>query len=235
MPMELSTFYLIMTTLDVLAALVALYIFYRLILVYLKLQLTGFLVLSLGFSVLFFSFMVSAGYYLNAYYDYQSMIAYMPEWMRQMHGEMMREMGMMPAHWPHMMGMFQTGPSSTSWFVVHLLFISSYLLILAGILSSRLSVTESQENKLLLLGFMPLVFSVNTIAVILLAVIIAVIHEMNRDRIPIVVVGYILLLFSHILESLASGTSILWVLVLSEILRPLALLSIAVGVGYARK
>lgn len=236
----------VLALLNLVASLISLYIFYRLLRLYVRIAEASLGLLATGFLVLFTSLFLSASYYVAASYQLWEMSSQMPPWMRGMHHNMGEQMArFMPMHWPIMADVL--GLTPIPWFSLRILTIASYILILLGYITGRTRVDESvgggePDNQLgdavrfiLFLPAGPLIVGINTLSVIILVLILATVYTSYRRLNTTLLLGFTLLAFSHLIEMLSFRETSVYLMLTSDALKPLALFAIAVGVAYESK
>ena len=243
------TIFTAMSVADLLASIIALYIFFRLARLYIKLGEPYIGILSAGFLLMFMGLILSGFYYISAVNFVWQMQSQMPEWMWQMHKMMGEHMWRwMPEHWPMMAQNLNAVP--IPWLGLRTILLIAYTLILASYITSRIELgnrggvaedanwsEEQNVGKLAAfapLPIAPLLVGINTVAFIVLVAILAIVYIVYRGARPEVILGYILLALSHLIEVLVAGNPSISLMLLSEALRPIALFSIAIGVSYER-
>jgi hypothetical protein len=209
---------------DLIATIIAIYIFVRLIKVSATAGATDAGLLAAGFLMLAIALSISAISYVWVPLGRWGM---MHDGTHGMHGMHMEGDGW-PMHW--MMspgGYIYSHPLSL---VVDILYLAAYAVILAGMLVSYRGFSGfGRASTAMAVGVLiPLALAVNAASVILLLAIIAAII-MNYEKIPVPVVGYVILAMSHGLEILVIFGLPLETILAAEILKPLALLVIGLG------
>ena len=238
--------YLLMSTVDLIAAVIAFYIFFRLVKTFIKTGILSIGLISFGFFLMFLSFTITSFFYSIASQQAWDMLGHMPEWMRRMHHTMPSYMArMMPMHWPLMVE--ASGAFPIPWFGLRVLLLSSYVLILAGYLLSRIDVSREQGPEeqgvergfvyaksipmIALLPYSSFLASVNLMSLAVLSLTVALLATLYKKVKTAVILGFIALALSHLIEIILVAEPSVTVLIVSELLRPLAMFSIAVGVS----
>ena len=227
----MSLAYIAIAVSDVIAAVIAFYVFYRLLVLYARTRLEWSLILGIAFITLFTAFLSSFAFFITS--------AYMTSPIGPVGGMHGMHHGMggygMPAPWGCIMNV--PGVSAFPWLLTRLMFLTAYALVLVSMFLLR--EREHGEHReeavakggyLMQIPLLPLVLSVNLTSAAILLVIIILVVVVFRSGSPLTVSGYAFLLASHILEAIAASTISIELLLEAEVLRPFAMFLLALGV-----
>lgn len=229
----LAPYYVLLASLDVVAACIACYIVFRVGRLYARFKASWLSFLLAGYALLAIALIASAISYGVAtseeFWHTPSMHPCGPSWRHEL-----TEWGYgIPPHWAYGAGGRGVSPF---WVGVEALLLISYALILASVVTGRvevegLKIPEASGVALGLLGLGVMVgLGLNVASVAILLVAAALVISGGRG-VPSAGIGYLLLAVSHVLEVLAVQYLSADLMLVAEGLRPVALLVIGVGVG----
>ncbi len=229
----LAPYYVLLASLDVVAACIACYVVFRVGKLYARIKASWLSFLVAGYALLAIALVASAVSYGIAtseeFWHTPGTHPHGPSWRHELtewnYG--------VPPHWAYGAGGRGVSPF---WVGIEALLLISYALILASVVTGRVEVKDSEapgvsEVALGLLGFgVAIGLGLNIVSAIILLVAAALVISGGRGM-PSAGVGYLLLAASHVLEVLAIQYLSADLMLVAEGLRPVALLVIGVGVG----
>ncbi len=230
----LAPYYVLLASLDVVAACIACYVVFRVGKLYARIKASWLSFLVAGYALLAIALVASAVSYGIAtskeFWHTPGTHPHVPSWRREWgYG--------IPPHWAYGVGGRGVSPF---WVGIEALLLISYVLILASVVAGRVEVEGSEAPRvsgaaLGLLGFgVAIGLSLNVVSVAILLIAAVLVISSGRG-VPSAGVGYLLLAVSHILEALAVQYLSADLMLVAEGLRPVALLVIGVGVGVRRR
>lgn len=232
----LTAYYAIMAVADAVAAIIAAIIFLKTIKLYGKLGALWVLLLAIGYIMLSVNFAVSSLSYAVASINAASA----PLGHHHLGGMWFNCMGY-PLHWPG----YDRGIKMTPlWLLIEFMYVLSYLMIVASLALSVKSYENTknlQPNETLstwaslaAIAITPLLFfGLNVVSVILMMAAVAIIFLEFWPKIPSSAIGYGLLASSHVIEIASLTFRSPELMLVAEILRPIALFAIGAGMRRA--
>lgn len=229
----LAPYYVLLASLDVVAACIACYVVFRVGKLYARIKASWLSFLVAGYALLAIALVASAVSYGMAaskeFWHNPGTRPHGPSWRHELTGWSYG----IPPHWAYGAGGRGVSPF---WAGIEALLLISYVLILASVVTGRVEVKGSEAPgvsgvALGLLGFgVAFGLGLNVVSATILLVAAVLVISSGRG-VPSAGAGYLLLAVSHILEVLAIQYLSADLMLIAEGLRPAALLVIGVGVG----